>query len=49
VKWKPRSRWLRQSPLFRQALDLLALVVAFLIYFHADVQLQIVCLPSLFP
>lgn len=37
-----------RSPLFRQTLGLFALVLAFLLYFHIDVQLQIVSMPSAF-
>ena len=35
--------------LLRQTIGLLALVLAYLAYFHVDIQLQIVNLPSIFP
>ena len=35
--------------LLRQTIGLLALTSAYLAYFHVDVQLQIICLPSIFP
>ena len=46
---KHRPRGIRPNPsLFRQSVDLLTLAVAYLFYFFADVQLQIVMLPSIF-
>jgi hypothetical protein len=54
VKSQVEAKWVRlrqrvlPAPLLRQSLDLVALLLAFLLYFHIDVQLQIVCLPSLF-
>lgn len=38
-----------RSQLVRQTIGLLALVLTYLLYFHIDVQLQILRLPSLFP
>ena len=38
-----------RPPLLRQAIDLLALILAYLLYFHIDVELQILRLTSLFP
>ena len=43
------NRAMASSPLVRQSIGLLALVLAYLAYFHIDVQLQIVMLPSTFP
>jgi hypothetical protein len=40
---------LARSTLIRQTIDLLALILTYLLYFHADVQLQILMLPSIFP
>ena len=40
---------LARSSLPRQAIGLLALILAYLLYFHIDVQLQILSLPSIFP
>ena len=36
-------------PLVRQTIGLLALILTYLLYFHIDVQLQILKLPSMFP
>ena len=48
-----RERSLRyaiaRTPLVRQTIGFLALILAYLAYFHVDVQLQIVSLPSIFP
>ncbi len=44
-----QSDVLKRSPLTRQAVGLLALVLAYLLYFHIDVQLQIMSLRSVFP
>jgi hypothetical protein len=47
---RPAARWRRLHPVdpksLRQSLGLLALVLAFLAYYHLDVQLQILTLPS---
>ena len=46
---EPSSRdALARPPLLRQTIGLLALILAYLLYFHVDVQLQIVSLPSTF-
>ena len=37
------------SSLLRQTIGLLAVILTYLLYFHIDVQLQIVRLPSVFP
>ena len=39
---------LERIALIRRTIELLGLVLAYLLYFHADVQLQIVSLPSVF-
>ena len=39
---------LARSTLIRQAIELSCLVFAYLLYFHIDVQLQIVTMPSVF-
>ena len=39
---------LERPSLPRQAIGLLALILAYLLYFHIDVQLQILSLPSIF-
>jgi hypothetical protein len=39
---------LATPPLLRQTIGLLALILAYLLYFHVDVQLQIMKLPSIF-
>jgi hypothetical protein len=40
---------LARSTLIRQTIELLALILTYLLYFHIDVQLQILRLPSIFP
>ena len=40
---------LARSSIPRQTTDLLALILAYLLYFHIDVQLQILSLRSIFP
>lgn len=51
VGFLARERSLRnviaRSPLVRQTISLFALMLAYLAYFHADVQLQIMSLPSI--
>jgi hypothetical protein len=39
---------LARPPLVRQTIGLSALILAYLLYFHIDVQLQIMSLPSIF-
>ncbi len=47
---QPRVKATHADPsLRRHAIGLLALILAYLVYFHVDVQLQILSLPSLFP
>lgn len=40
---------LARSRLIYQTIELLALILTYLLYFHIDVQLQILRLPSIFP
>jgi chromosome segregation ATPase len=44
---RERREVVARSPLVRQTIGLLALVLTYLLYFHIDVQLQILRLPSL--
>jgi hypothetical protein len=52
IGFSARERSLRyavkNSPLVRQTIGLLALVLTYLLYFHIDVQLQIMRLPMIF-
>lgn len=44
---RPLERARKAAPLLRQAIDLLALTLAFLQYYFLDVQLEILLLPSI--